>query len=95
MRKRARSTLTKAEARQRYVEIGELVALEQIREDARLLDDGASAIGPFARIDANAVAARDGKTRGAVTNLFGSQAVFQAETMALALTQESISKSTF
>ena len=43
------------------------------------------AIGPFARLDANAVAARDGKTRGAITNLFGSQAAFQAETMALAL----------
>jgi hypothetical protein len=84
-KKRRRSTLPKAEARRRYVEVGELVALEQIREDARLLDGGATAIGPFARIDANAVAARDGKTRGAVTNLFGSQAAFQAETMALAL----------
>jgi hypothetical protein len=42
-------------------------------------------VGPFARLDAGAVAARDGKTRGAITNLFGSQAAFQAETMALAL----------
>jgi hypothetical protein len=84
-KKRGRSTLPKEEARRRYVEIGELVALEQIRKDAKLLDGGATAIGPFARIDANAVAARDGKTRGAVTNLFGSQAAFQAETMALAL----------
>jgi hypothetical protein len=84
-KKRGRSTLPKDEARRRYVEIGELVALEQIRKDAKLLDGGATAIGPFARIDANAVAARDGKTRGAVTNLFGSQAAFQAETMALAL----------
>ena len=46
---------------------------------------GAIAVGPFARLDANAVAAREGKTRGAITNLFGSQAAFQAETMALAL----------
>lgn len=84
-KKRGRSTLPKAEARRRYVEIGELVALEQIRKDAKLLDGGATAVGPFARIDANAVGARDGKTRGAVTNLFGSQAAFQAETMALAL----------
>jgi hypothetical protein len=84
-KKRGRSTLPKAEARRRYVEIGELVALEQIRRDAKLLDGGATAVGPFARIDANAVGARDGKTRGAVTNLFGSQAAFQAETMALAL----------
>ena len=69
----------------RYVEIGELVALEQIKTDSEALDAGSVAIGPFARLDANAVAARDGKTRGAITNLFGSQAAFQAETMALAL----------
>jgi len=36
-------------------------------------------------VDANAVAARDGKTRGAISNLFGSQAAFQADTMALVL----------
>ena len=45
----------------------------------------AIAVGPFARLDAGAVAAHDGKTRGSITNLFGSQAAFQAETMALAL----------
>jgi hypothetical protein len=84
-RKRGRSTLPKAEARRRYVEVGELVALEQIRKDAKLLDSGATAVGPFARLDANAVAARDGKTRGAISNLFGSQAAFQAATLALAL----------
>jgi hypothetical protein len=82
---RHRSTLPKQEARRRYVEIGELAALEQIRRDAEALDRRAIAIGPFARLDANAVAAADGKTRGAVTNLFGSQRSFQAETMALAL----------
>ena len=72
-------------ARQRYIEIGEIVALEQIRADAETLDRQALAVGPFARLDAGAVAAHDGKTRGAITNLFGSQAAFQAETMALAL----------
>ena len=82
---RSRSTLPKAEARQRYVEIGELVALEQIRRDSQALDDRSIPIGPFARLDANAVAAQEGKTRGAISNLFGSQAAFQAETMALAL----------
>jgi hypothetical protein len=81
----ARSTLPKDEARRRYVEIGELVVLEQIQRDSELLDDDAIAVGPFARLDAGAVAAHDGKTRGAITNLFGSQANFQAETMALAL----------
>ena len=84
--KRGRSTLPKSEARRRYIEMGELVVLEQIRKkDAKKLDDGAVAVGPFARLDAEDVAARDGKTRGAITNLFGSQAAFQAETMALAL----------
>ena len=82
---RSRSTLPKPEARQRYVEIGELVALEQIRTDSQALDERSIAIGPFARLDANAVAAQEGKTRGAISNLFGSQAAFQAETMALAL----------
>jgi hypothetical protein len=90
-----RSTLPRDEARRRYVAIGELVALEQIKTDSEALDSealdsealdsGSVAIGPFARLDANTVAARDGKTRGVITNLFGSQAAFQAETMALAL----------
>jgi hypothetical protein len=80
-----RSTLPKHEARLRYVEIGELVALEQIRKDSEVLDRQSIPVGPFARLDAGAVASHDGKTRGAITNLFGSQAAFQAETMALAL----------
>jgi hypothetical protein len=65
--------------------MGQLVVLEQIRHDAELLDTQLTAVGPFARLDATLVAARDGKTRGAITNSFGSQAAFQAETMALAL----------
>ena len=78
--KRKRSTIPKAEARRRYIEAAELVVLDQIRKDSRLLDERAIAVGPFARLDANAVAAHEGKTRGAINNLFGSQAVFQAET---------------
>ena len=62
--------------------------LEQIRRDSQRLDDGSKAVGPFARLDAADVAARDGKTRGAITNLFGSQRVFRAETMALALSAQ-------
>ena len=65
--------------------MGSLVALEQIQKDSQLLGEGALAVGPFARLDAEAVAAHDGKTRGAITNLFGSQAAFQAAAMALAL----------
>ena len=80
-----RSRLPQEEARQRYIEIGELVALEQIKKDSETLDLHSIAVGPFARLDANEVAARDGKTRGVISNLFGSQAVFQAETMSLAL----------
>jgi hypothetical protein len=83
--KRHRSALPKDDARRRYLEIGSLVALERIRDDARVLDTEAMAIGPFARLDAGAVAARDGKTRGAITNLFGSQAAYQAETMSMTL----------
>ncbi len=85
---RKRSTLPREEARRRYVEIGQLAALKQIRADAERLDDRSIAVGPIARLDANAVAAEDGKTRGAITNLFGSQAAFRAETMALALNAE-------
>lgn len=80
-----RSPLSREEARRRYVEMGQLAALEQIRGDAERLDDELLPVGPFARLDAGAVAAHDGKTRGAITNLFGSQAAFQAEAMALAL----------
>lgn len=80
-----RSTLPKPEARQRYVALGELVVLEQIQKDAALIDKQSIAIGPFARLDAGAVAVHEGKTRGAINNLFGSQAAFQVETMALAL----------
>ena len=82
---RMRSPLPKDAARRRYLEIGSIAALEQIRDDARVLDAEAMAIGPFARLDAGAVAARDGKTRGAITNLFGSQAAYQSATMSLAL----------
>jgi hypothetical protein len=84
-RRGARSRLPKDAARRRYAELAQLEVLETIRNDSELLDRQAIAIGPFARLDANAVAGRDGKTRGAISNLFGSQAALQAETMALAL----------
>ena len=80
-----RSTLPRDEARRRYVEIGQLAALQQIKRDSEALDRRSAAVGPFARLDANAVAERDGKTRGVISHLFGSQAAFQAETMARAL----------
>ena len=87
-KRRSRSTLAKPEARRRYQEMGGLEALEQIRRDSEALDREAIAIGPFARLDAGAVAARDDKTRGAITNLFGSQAAYQVEVMNIALDAE-------
>lgn len=84
-KKRTRSKLPQPEARRRYIEVGELAVLQQIQKDSQALDDNTIAVGPFGRLDAAAVAAHDGKTRGAVTNLFGSQAAFQVETMRLAL----------
>ncbi len=80
-----RSRLPRDEARRRYVEMGQLAALQQIKRDSEQLDRRSIAVGPFARLDANAVAERDGKTRGVISHLFGSQAAFQAETMARAL----------
>ena len=82
---RKRSTLPRDEARRHYVELAELEVLHRIRDDARALDRRPLAVGPFARLDANALAARAGKTRGALSNLFGSQAALQAATMELAL----------
>jgi hypothetical protein len=80
-----RSDAKRQMARQRYIEMGEQVLLEQIREDSRDLDKSLRAIGPFSRLDANVVAERNNKTRGSINNMFGSQAAFQKETMALAL----------
>ena len=51
-----RSTLPRDEARRRYVEIGQLAALEQIKRDSEALDRRSIAVGPFARLDAGAVA---------------------------------------
>jgi hypothetical protein len=83
--KRGRSNLPQSDARNRYARMGSLAVLEQIQEDSQLLKDQAIAVGPFTRLDAGTVAAKDGKTRGAITNLFGSQTAFQAAAMAVAL----------
>ncbi len=85
-----RSLLKPEDARKRYIRVAEKVLLEQIQSDARLLDrddDGRrTAVGPFAKLNAERVAASaDGKSRGAITNLFKSQRQFQLQTMALVL----------
>jgi hypothetical protein len=87
---RRRSNLSPDEARRRYIQLAELALLEQIQVDARRLDredDGDRvAVGPFARLKADQVAAAaDGKSRGAITNLFKSQRQFQLQAMGLVL----------
>ena len=65
--------------------MGELAALEQIRSDSRAARQECDP-GRAVRAARRGRRRRgDGKTRGAITNLFGSQGRFQAETMALAL----------
>jgi hypothetical protein len=90
MARRNRSRLAPDEARRRYVRAAESVLLRQIQADARRLDaedDGRSvAVGPFAKLSAEEVAdSTDGKSRGAITNLFKSQRQFQLSAMALVL----------
>ena len=90
MGKRRRSLLPPAEAKQRYIRVAETVLLEQIQLDARRLDreddERRVAVGPFAKLNAEQVAATaDGKSRGAITNLFKSQRQFQLQAMALVL----------
>lgn len=90
MARTPRSSLQPDEARKRYIELAEMAVMEQIRVDARRLDraddERRVAVGPFARLNAEQVASRaDGKSRGAITNLFKSQRQFQLEAMALAL----------
>ena len=90
MTRRRRSLLQPDDARRRYIRAAESVILRQIQADGRRLDqddDGQNvAVGPFAKLSAEEVAANaDGKSRGAITNLFKSQRQFQLQAMALVL----------
>ena len=90
MTKRRRSALSPDDARKQYIRAAETVLLEQIQVDARRLDrqddERRVAVGPFAKLNAEQVAAAaDGKSRGAITNLFKSQRQFQLQAMALVL----------
>jgi AcrR family transcriptional regulator len=87
---RRRSALSPEEARKQYIRAAETVLLEQIQVDARRLDrqddERRVAVGPFAKLNAEQVAAAaEGKSRGAITNLFKSQRQFQLQAMALVL----------
>lgn len=90
MTRARRSRLSHEEARRHYIQLAEKVILEQVKVDARRLDreedDRRVAVGPFARLSAEQVASQDeGRSRGAITNVFKSQRQFQLEAMALAL----------
>jgi AcrR family transcriptional regulator len=90
MTRRRRSRLAPDDARKRYIRLAETVLLEQIQSDARRLDreddEKRTAVGPFAKLNAEKVAASaDGKSRGAITNLFKSQRQFQLQAMAMVL----------
>ncbi len=90
MTKRRRSLLSPDEARTRYIRLAGRALLEQMQQDARRLDRGEDerrvAVGPFAKLSAEQVAAlADGKSRGAITNLFKSQRQFQLQAMAIVL----------
>jgi AcrR family transcriptional regulator len=90
MTTRHRSPLSPEEGRKRYIRAAETILLEQIELDARRLDreddERRVAVGPFAKLNAEQVAASaEGKSRGAITNLFKSQRQFQLQAMALVL----------
>jgi hypothetical protein len=90
MKRRHRSPLSRDDAKKRYLQLAETALLRQIQVDARRLDreddERRVAVGPFARLKAEEVAAgADGKSRGAITNLFRSQRQFQLDAMALVL----------
>ena len=95
---RNRSSLSREDARSRYLQLAETALLAKIRLDALRLDreddERRVAVGPFARLNAEEVAASaDGKSRGAITNLFKSQRQFQLEAMALVLDDPNVDAS--
>lgn len=81
-----RSRMTRGDARDAYVRAGELEVFRQLQRDgstldSMLADDRAMAVGPFSRLQADAVVDGLGKTRGAINNLWGNQEAFRAAIM--------------
>jgi hypothetical protein len=90
-----RNRLTRDHASQTYIRAGELEVFRQLQRDALALDetmadDRAFAVGPFARLRADVVVDELGKTRGAITNLWGSQEAFRAAVMNVFLNDDSL-----
>ena len=77
-----RERLPRRDAEQTYLRAGELAVYRQLLRDAADLDasleqGGSIAVGPFARLRTDIVVDQLGKTRGAINNLWGSQAGFR------------------
>ncbi len=90
-----RNRLTRDDASQTYIRAGELEVFRQLQRDAGALDetmadDRAFAVGPFARLRADGVVDSLGKTRGAITNVWGSQEAFRAAVMNVFLNDVSL-----
>lgn len=87
--------MTRDDAAELYIRAGELEVFRQLERDAQALDatlavDTAFAVGPFARLRADEVLDELGKTRGAISNLWGSQEAFRAAVMHLFLNDETL-----
>jgi len=81
-----RERLHRDDATDRYTRAGELEVFRQIQRDAETIDAMPDdrlelAVGPFARLRADAVVEAVGKTRGAINNVWGSQEAFRAVVM--------------
>jgi hypothetical protein len=90
-----RNRLTRDHASQTYIRAGELEVFRQLQRDAVALDgtmadDRAFAVGPFSRLRADGVVDELGKTRGAITNVWGSQEAFRAAVMNVFLNDVSL-----
>lgn len=82
-------------AEETYIRAGELEVFRQLQRDGAALDGAladqrAFAVGPFARLRADAVVDELGKTRGAINNFWGSQEAFRAALMSVFLNDDSL-----
>jgi hypothetical protein len=85
-----RERLPRDEAKEAYVRSGQLEVFRQLERDASVIDTSMAlgqtiAVGPFGRVNADAVVHGLGKTRGAINHLWGNQEAFRAAIMHLFL----------
>jgi hypothetical protein len=72
------------------VEVFRQLQRDAVALDETMADDRAFAVGPFARLRADVVVDELGKTRGAITNVWGSQEAFRAAVMGVFLNDVSL-----